>query len=625
MSNSPQNHLPSEHIFVEQLDQKEEKGNNGNHGLCQEQIHIGNNFENDEELNIEGGGETVIFQQVESLDRLFVEGREKPPKFINGRYLISTQLGQGSYGKVKEILDTYTLQRKAVKIMNKQKLKKIPNGEQNALKEFQLMKKLSHKNVLTVYDLLRREQEEVLLDDEDTLEEEGFTSNFTGASSSVGGTHVLSRTGGGQRSMTKPEKLYLIMQYCICGLYDLLQNAPDGKLPSWQAHRYFCDLVEGIEYLHSRRIIHKDIKPQNLLIAPDESVKIADFGVAEELDFFTDDSTLKSSAGTPMFQSPEVSAGKSSFCGFKLDVWSAGITLFNMTTGTYPFSGANIYLLLENISTQTVTIPSDLAPQLQTLLEGMLEKNPIHRFSISQVKGHRWVTQKHCVTPEKVPLPSSVAEREHVTSWPPRDPYSYQQQFRANSSTSAAATAHSIAFYDSDIVNSLEKIFNITDSDTGMSKVEANDVMHCAGGGNGTGVSVGATAATGDFYSKQNSSQSNTASNSNEHANNNSAPVSSSYHQFHSQSHTVAQKNKTEALVQPGGHQQQSSLDRNSNKHSPLPSSRPQTTTNGVSAPQEDNPNVETEVVKSTDVTDPSSQSKSRTSATKQKKKCEVM
>ena len=62
---------------------------------------------------------------------------------------------------------------------------------------------------------------------------------------------------------------------------------------------------------------------------------------------------------------------------------------FNITTGTYPFSGANIYLLLENISTQTVTIPSDLAPQLQTLLEGMLEKNPIHRFSISQVKSHR--------------------------------------------------------------------------------------------------------------------------------------------------------------------------------------------------------------------------------------------
>ena len=81
------------------------------------------------------GGSDFIFQQVESLDNLFVEhGRDKPPKFINERYLLGSQLGQGSYGKVKQVLDTFTLQKLAVKIMNKQKLKKIPNGEQNALK-----------------------------------------------------------------------------------------------------------------------------------------------------------------------------------------------------------------------------------------------------------------------------------------------------------------------------------------------------------------------------------------------------------------------------------------------------------------------------------------------------------
>ena len=102
----------------------------------------------------DGGGETVIFQQVESLDRLFVEGREKPPKFINGRYLIGAQLGQGSYGKVKEILDTYTLQRKAVKIMNKHKLKKIPNGEQNALKLVQVDKWI---NILVLHKICAEE------------------------------------------------------------------------------------------------------------------------------------------------------------------------------------------------------------------------------------------------------------------------------------------------------------------------------------------------------------------------------------------------------------------------------------------------------------------------------------
>ena len=90
------------------------------------------------------GGSDFIFQQVESLDNLFVEhGRDKPPKFINERYLLGSQLGQGSYGKVKQVLDTFTLQKLAVKIMNKQKLKKIPNGEQNALKYVAVLRFLS--------------------------------------------------------------------------------------------------------------------------------------------------------------------------------------------------------------------------------------------------------------------------------------------------------------------------------------------------------------------------------------------------------------------------------------------------------------------------------------------------
>ena len=140
MNSSWQNNfIPAEESGLER-EQRQQTGNNypNCERLFQEQIH-GDYYENDEDYHLEvpddgGCGETVIFQQVESLDRLFVEGREKPPKFINSRYLIGTQLGQGSYGKVKEILDTFTLQRKAVKIMNKQQLKKIPNGEQNALK-----------------------------------------------------------------------------------------------------------------------------------------------------------------------------------------------------------------------------------------------------------------------------------------------------------------------------------------------------------------------------------------------------------------------------------------------------------------------------------------------------------
>ena len=61
----------------------------------------------------------------------------------------------------------------------------------------------------------------------------------------------------------------------------MLDKAPKNKFPTWQAHKYFVQLMDGMEYLHGRGIIHKDIKPGNLLLSTDGTVKISDFGVAE--------------------------------------------------------------------------------------------------------------------------------------------------------------------------------------------------------------------------------------------------------------------------------------------------------------------------------------------------------
>lgn len=62
---------------------------------------------------------------------------------------------------------------------------------------------------------------------------------------------------------------------------DMLESTPSKKLPIWQAHNYFTQLVDGLEYLHSKGIVHKDIKPGNLLLTLDQTLKISDFGVAE--------------------------------------------------------------------------------------------------------------------------------------------------------------------------------------------------------------------------------------------------------------------------------------------------------------------------------------------------------
>ena len=73
----------------------------------------------------------------------------------------------------------------------------------------------------------------------------------------------------------------MVLEYCVGGLQEMLDRAPGNKFPTWQAHKYFVQLMDGMEYLHGRGIIHKDIKPGNLLLTTDETVKISDFGVAE--------------------------------------------------------------------------------------------------------------------------------------------------------------------------------------------------------------------------------------------------------------------------------------------------------------------------------------------------------
>ncbi|KAH0944478.1 hypothetical protein HN011_008418 [Eciton burchellii] len=300
----------------------------------------------------------MFFHRVDS-DQIIYKEKKKKCKFI-GKYVMGDVLGEGSYGKVKEVLDSQTLCRRAVKILKKRKLRRIPNGEQNVQREIKLLRTLKHKNVINLVDVLYSDEK---------------------------------------------EKMYLVMEFCVCGLQDMLESTPNKKLPLWQAHDYFCQLLDGLEYLYGKGIVHKDIKPGNLLLTVDGTLKISDFGVAEALDTFSKDDTCTIGQGSPAFQPPEIANGYESFSGFKVDIWSSGVTLYNITTGLYPFEGDNIYKLYENIGRGEYTIPTEVEEPLKSLIEGMLQKDADKRFTLQQVKRHRWTVRKHPKTQKEVPIP----------------------------------------------------------------------------------------------------------------------------------------------------------------------------------------------------------------------------
>ncbi|NXE84254.1 STK11 kinase, partial [Cochlearius cochlearius] len=327
-------------------------------------------------------GMDTFIHRIDSTEVIY-QPRRKRAKLI-GKYLMGDLLGEGSYGKVKEMLDSETLCRRAVKILKKKKLRRIPNGEANVKKEIQLLRRLRHKNVILLVDVLYNEEKQKIYP---------FFMRFLNSAFT-----------------------YMVMEYCVCGMQEMLDSVPEKRFPVFQAHGYFCQLIDGLEYLHSQGIVHKDIKPGNLLLTTNGTLKISDLGVAEALHPFAEDDTCRTSQGSPAFQPPEIANGLDTFSGFKVDIWSAGVTLYNITTGLYPFEGDNIYKLFENIGKGDYTIPEDCGPPLSDLLRGMLEYDPAKRFSIQQIRQHNWFRKKHAQAEALVPIPPSPETKDRWRS-----------------------------------------------------------------------------------------------------------------------------------------------------------------------------------------------------------------
>lgn len=133
-------------------------------------------------------------------------------------------------------------------------------------------------------------------------------------------------------------------------------------MPEPRARRFFQQLISGIEYSHKLKIVHRDLKPENVLLDDDLNVKIADFGLSNQI---KDGDFLKTSCGSPNYAAPEVIRG-GLYTGPEIDVWSCGVILYVMLCGRLPFEDEDVQTLFTKISRTSCTLYASFATTVCT-------------------------------------------------------------------------------------------------------------------------------------------------------------------------------------------------------------------------------------------------------------------
>ncbi|XP_052874812.1 probable serine/threonine protein kinase IREH1 isoform X2 [Gossypium arboreum] len=266
-------------------------------------------------------------------------------------------------------------------------------------------------------------------------------------------------------SFTCRENLYLVMEYLNGGdLYSLLRNL--GCLDEEVARVYIAEVVLALEYLHSQHVVHRDLKPDNLLIAHDGHIKLTDFGLSKVgLINSTDDLSgpavsgtsllddeqpqlsasehqqerrkKRSAVGTPDYLAPEILLGTGH--GATADWWSVGVILFELIVGIPPFNAEHPQTIFDNILNRKIPwprVPEEMSLEAHDLIDRLLTEDPHQRLGArgaSEVKQHVFFKDINWDTLARqkaafVPSSESALDTSYFTSrysWNPSDDHVY--------------------------------------------------------------------------------------------------------------------------------------------------------------------------------------------------------
>ncbi|TIA90323.1 hypothetical protein E3P99_01634 [Wallemia hederae] len=269
-------------------------------------------------------------------------------KIFFGPYLLLNTLGEGEFGKVKLGIHSEFGEQVAVKLIrrnsvsDKSRLSKVE-------REIFVLRSVNHPHIVGLYDVIE-------------------TEKYIGI--------VLEYAPGGE-------------------LFDFILR--HKYLKERDACRLFAQLISGVCYLHDKKVIHRDLKLENLLLDRGRNIIITDFGFANRFEHRVDD-LMATSCGSPCYAAPELVISDGLYVGSAVDIWSCGVILYAMLAGYLPFDddpqnpeGDNINLLYKYIVSTPLTFPDFVSPQARHLLSMMLVPDPTKRCSIHDIMAHPWL------------------------------------------------------------------------------------------------------------------------------------------------------------------------------------------------------------------------------------------
>jgi len=301
------------------------------------------------------------------------------------QYIIKQEIGRGSFGAVHLAVDQHGVEY-AVKEFSKSRLRK--RAQSNILRRPHAPRRVGHLAAGVEYNSpLHRHSSSDINDHSEQgnplflIKEEIAVMKKLNHGNLVSLIEVLDDPN--------EDSLYMVLEMCKKGV--VMKVGVDEKADPYDDEScrcWFRDLILGIEYLHAQGVVHRDIKPDNLLLTEDDVLKIVDFGVSE---IFEKDSEMKTvkSAGSPAFLPPELCVAKhGGISGKAADIWSMGVTLYCLRFGRIPFEKPGVLDLYESIKSDNVDLDSDTTcdNNLKDLLLRILEKDPTTRIKMEELR-----------------------------------------------------------------------------------------------------------------------------------------------------------------------------------------------------------------------------------------------